>query len=101
MKWLDYVARIVVIIGIAYSLYDFRGITTVNQVLEIGIVVGFLVGTYLLARQKANGYLWFVFMNLSCATLMAIEHYPLLVLQQIISLGFVVDVYAAYRRRQN
>ena len=98
-KWLDYAARITITTGIIYSLYDFKGITTLNQVLEIGIIIGFLMGTYLLAKQKANGYIWFMFMNISCAALMAVEHYPFLVLQQIISLGFVIDAFIACKRR--
>jgi len=92
-QWLDYIARIFILFGISYSLYDFGGITTINQILEIGIVSGFLIGTYLLAKKKENGYLWFMLMNISNTFLMYIENYPWLMLQQIISLAFVVDAY--------
>lgn len=97
-KWLDYIARIVAVLGIGYSLYDFGGITTFNQILEFGIVVGFLLGTYCLAKQKLSGYLWLILMNASNAWLMGIEHYPWLLLQQIISLGFVIDAYWVKRK---
>jgi len=96
--WLDWIARIAAVFGIAYSLYDFGGITTVNQTLELGVVVGFLVGTYLLAKQKAYGYLWFLLMNGSNAGLMWVQDYPWLTLQQLISFGFVLDAYLTHRR---
>ncbi len=92
-KWLDYVAIVFVICGISYSLYDFGGITTINQVLELGIVVGFLIGTYMLAKERPIGYLWFLLMNSSNAILMYIESYPMLCLQQIISFIVIFDAY--------
>ena len=98
IKWLDYIALLAIIIGIGYSLYDFRGITTVNQVLELFMVTGFLAGTYLLAKKKPKGYLFFMLMNSSNAILMAIEHHPWLVAQQIISLGFVISAFVTQKR---
>ena len=97
-KWLGYSALIVTVIGITYSLYDFGGITTLNQVLELGVVTGFLAGTYLLAKQRALGYLLFVLMNVSNAALMYIQDFPWLALQQIVSLGFVLDAYRTASR---
>ncbi len=98
-KWLERIALIAIVIGLTYSLYDFGGLTTINQFLELGIVAGFLIGTYLLARQEPTGYLWFIFMNLSCAALMGIQNYPWLMLQQIVSLGFVIDAYRMQKKR--
>jgi len=92
-KWLDFIALVSAILGIIYSLYDFGGINTINQVFELGVVVGFLCGTYLLAKQKSIGYLFFALMNGSNASLMHIQEYPWLALQQIISLCFVADAY--------
>ena len=92
-KWLDYIALCCVIIGIGFSLYDFGGITTLNQVLELGMSVGFLLGVYLLAKENPNGYLWFMLMNVSTFFLMYIQDYYIMTVQQAISLGFVVDAY--------
>lgn len=97
--WLDWVARGAAILGLGYSLYDFGGITTPNQVLELGINAGFLVGTYLLARQRPTGYLWFMLMNGSNAALQYIQGYPWLVVQQIVSIGFVVDAFLMQKRK--
>jgi len=99
-KWLNYIAFFAIVIGLGYSLYDFRGITTVNQVLELFVVSGFLVGTYLLAQKKTFGYVCFMFMNSTCAVLMWVENYPWLVVQQIISLAFVIDAYRTRRQQK-
>jgi hypothetical protein len=93
-KWLDRLALVCAVVGIAYSLYDFGGVTTLNQVLELGVISGVLTGTYLLAKQRPAGYLWYMLMNGSTAALMGIQGYPWLVLQQVISFGFVT--YAWY-----
>lgn len=92
-------ARICIPLGLGYSLYDFGGLTTLNQWLEIGLVLGFLVGTYRLAGEHADGYLWFVLMHVTCGWLMWIQGYPWLFLQQIVSLGFIADAYATTQRR--
>ena len=42
---------------------------------------------------------WFMFMNGSNAALMWIQDYPLLTIQQLISLGFVIDAFLAQRRK--
>lgn len=96
-RWLDGLALICIPIGFAFSIYDFGGITTINQWLEIALVLGFLLGTYLLAKERSSGYLWFVLMNVSCAALMWIQEYPLLTLQQLISLFFVLNAYRLAR----
>ena len=76
-----------------HSIVEYAGITEPTQMLEIGVVAGFLVGTYHLGERQSRGYLWFMLMNGSNAALMFIEHYPLLVLQQLVSLGFVMDAF--------
>ena len=98
-RWLDRLAIVCVPIGFAVSLYDFGGLTALNQWLEIGLVSGFLLGTYQLARDRASGYLWFVLMHVSCGWLMWIQGYPWLLGQQVVSLGFIVYAYVARRRR--
>ena len=97
-RWLDHLALVCIPLGFGYSLYDFGGITTINQWLEIGLVLGFLVGTYLLAKERASGYLWYVLMHVACGWLMWIQGYPWLFLQQLVSLVFIVDAYRMTRR---
>lgn len=82
-----------------HSIVEYAGITEVTQMLEIGVVAGFLVGTYQLGERQPHGYVWFMLMNGSNAMLMFIEHYPLLTLQQLVSLGFVIDAFIMDRRR--
>lgn len=100
-KSLDYFAVFAIIVGSAISLYDFGGLNKLTQYLELGIVIGFLFGTYKLAKNKASGYLWFLLMNSSNATLMYIEAYPFLAIQQIISFGFVAFAYTLRKFSKN
>jgi len=79
-----------IIFGISYSLYDYGGITSMSQLLEIGVMIGFLLGSYLLAKNKAYGWLFFMMMNLSMGALMFIQNKPILAFQQAASLCFVV-----------
>ncbi|MEK7164438.1 MAG: hypothetical protein AAB779_00665, partial [Patescibacteria group bacterium] len=99
-RWLDHLALICIPLGFSYSLYDFGGLNTLNQWLEIGLVAGFLVGTYLLAKERASGYLWYVLMHISCGWLMWIQDYPWLFIQQAASLVFIADAYRATRSRK-
>ena len=91
-------AQVSIAFGFAYSLYDFGGLNTVNQWLEVGLVVGYLVGTYLLALEKMSGYLWYVLMHVACGWLMWIQGYPWLFLQQVVSLVFIFDAYRVAKR---
>ncbi len=99
-RWLDHLAIVCIPLGFAYSLYDFGGLTAVSQWLEIGLVLGFLVGTYQLAKERDRGYLWYVLMHVSCGWLMWIENYTWLFLQQVVSLAFIVDAYVITQRRR-
>lgn len=96
---LDYIARIFIVIGFGISLYDFGGITTINQILEIALVTGFLLGTYQLAHKRYSGYLWYVLMHVSCAVLMKIEQNGLLYYMQLVSLIFIIDAYIIAKRK--
>lgn len=78
------------IFGVGYSLLDYGGITSVTQVLEVGVMLGFLLGSYLLAKGNIQGWLFFMLMNISMALLMLIQDKPVLLLQQLLSLGFVI-----------
>lgn len=46
-----------IVIGVSYSLYPFGGITAFSQVLEIGVTIGFLLGSFLLAKRRPSGWL--------------------------------------------
>lgn len=97
-RWLDYIAIFSVIFGLVLSLYEFGGINTVNQLLELGIAAGFLMGTYLLAKDNAHGYFWLMLGNVSCAALMGIQGFYIFMVQQLVSLLFVTDAYLVRRR---
>ena len=97
--WLDRTAKLMVIVGLGLSLYDFGGLTTLNQFLELGIAAGFLMGTYLLAKSKPQGYFWLSIGNISAALLMMRQGYFLLVTQQMISLGLVIDAGRMQKRK--
>ncbi|MGD9212426.1 MAG: hypothetical protein PVI90_16715 [Desulfobacteraceae bacterium] len=97
--WLDHLAKLMVIIGLGLSFYDFGGLVTLNQCMELGIAAGFLMGTYLLAKAKPQGYFWLILGNISAALLMMRQEYFLLMTQQIISLSLVTDAFQAQRRK--
>lgn len=98
-KWLDTLARCSVVAGLGLSLYEFGGITTLNQVLELCIAAGFLMGTYLTAKDSIRGYHWLVLGNLGCATLMGMQGYWIMSIQQLVSLVFVIDACRSRRGR--
>ncbi len=53
-------------------------------------MVGFLLGSYLLAKRNPNGWLLFMLMNGSMAALMLLRDKPILSIQQILFLCFVI-----------
>ena len=85
-------------LGVSYSFYDYGGITSISQILEIGVMFGFLLGSYLLAQNNRIGWLYFMLMNGSMATLMLLQQKPLLAIQQIVSLSFVIYGFIASRK---
>ena len=98
-RWLDHLALICIPLGFAYSLYDFGGLNTINQWLEVSLVIGFLIGTYLLAKERSSGYVWYVLIHVSCGWLMWIQVYQGLFIQQVLSLVFIIDAYRFARRK--
>ncbi|MDT8420240.1 MAG: hypothetical protein RQ754_07385 [Desulfuromonadales bacterium] len=64
-----------------------------SQLLEIGVMIGFLLGSYLLAKNNPRGWLLFKLMNVSMASLMLLQDKPLLSIQQLVSLCFVIYGY--------
>lgn len=96
---LDAVAVGAAVVGVFFSLYHFGGMKELSQWAELGVTVGFLVGTYRLAHDHLDGYLWFFLMNASAGALVTMQGYYLLGVQQALSLVFVVDAYVMKRRR--
>ena len=79
-----------IVIGVGYSLFDYGGLTSLSQCLEIGVTIGFLLGSYLLAKGRASGWLLFMLMNACMGSLMMMQNKPILALQQAASLCFVI-----------
>ena len=79
-----------IVFGTGYSLYDYRGITSFSQLLEICVMIGFLLGSFLLAKSRTSGWVLFMLMNGSMGTLMVVQNKPILAFQQAASLCFVV-----------
>ena len=99
-KWLDSISKISVLVGLALSVYEFGGIRNLSQFLELGIAAGFLMGTYMMAKDNAQGYLWLMLGNVSCASLMGIEGYFIFMTQQLVSLAFVTDAFLTRRKKR-
>lgn len=85
-------------LGVGYSLWERGGITSLSQILEIGVMIGFLLGSYLLAKRNAQGWLFFMLMNSSMAALMFMQGKPILGVQQLVSLSFGVYGYVTATR---
>ncbi|MGJ8677328.1 MAG: nicotinamide mononucleotide transporter [Akkermansiaceae bacterium] len=84
--------------GLIYSFYLHGGISSIGQVLEVGVMLGFLLGSYYMAKNSLQGWLFFMLMNLSMASLMFTQDKPILMAQQLISLCFVVYGFLAQRK---
>lgn len=98
-KILNTITGIFVVMGIGYSAYDLGGLHHFTQFLELSMTTGFLLGTYLLARENNKGYLFFLLMNASNAILMLQEKRDILMIQQIVSMFFVL--YAWIQSQKN
>ncbi len=98
-NFFDKFARVAAVLGIAFSLYDVGLMKSWTQWAELGVTIGFLVGTYRLAKDHLDGYLWFLLMNFSCCVLMNLQGYKWLAFQQLLSLVFVLDAYKVKKYR--
>ncbi len=76
------------IFGLGFSVIHYGGITSISQGLEIGVMFGFLLGSYAMARNNPAGWYLFMLMNLSMAGLMILQGKPILMAQQLLSLCF-------------
>ena len=97
--FVKYFTITVIVLGASYSIYSFRGITSISQILEILVTIGFLLGAYLLAKKNYLGWLLFALMIISMGALMFIDDRILLVLQQAISLIVVIYGFVKGRKR--
>lgn len=90
-----------IILGVTYSLVDRGGLNSISQILELGVMIGFLLGSYLLAKNNWIGWFFFMLMNGSMATLMFFQEKPFLAIQQLISISFVFyAIYASIKKSQ-
>ena len=86
------------VLGLGYSVIHNGGIVSLSQILEIGVMIGFLLGGYLLAKNNDSGWLFFMLMNLSMAGLMMVQGKSILMVQQLMSLSFVVYGFVQSRK---
>ncbi|MBM9518298.1 hypothetical protein JWG39_00520 [Desulforhopalus vacuolatus] len=89
------------IFGLSYSISYHSGITSISQVMEVGMMSGFLLGSNYLAKGKNTGWLFFMLMNMSTAALMLLQEKQILMVQQLLSLFFVMYGYNKTRLKQN
>jgi hypothetical protein len=102
--WLDRLCNLIILIGIALSVWAFvYGINTVlmTRLLEVVTSVSFVVGTKYLSQEKLSGYAWYILMHLSCGVLFAYQGYYTFLVMQIISIGFIIDAWVMKKRRRN
>jgi hypothetical protein len=88
-----YITYLAIVFGVWVSLSHYGGINSITQILEIGVTVGFLMGSYLMAQDNSKGYFFFMLMNISMASLMYLQNHQILAIQQLISLAFVTYGY--------
>ncbi|MGD9419258.1 MAG: hypothetical protein Q7R22_009955 [Verrucomicrobiota bacterium JB025] len=78
------------VFGAACTFMTSGGVFGVTHILEIGVMLGFLLGSYQMAKGSNWGWYFFMLMNVSMATLMFLQMKPILMVQQLLSLAFVV-----------
>jgi len=98
-RWLERIAIAAVPFGIALSLWDLGLSRWPTQLLEVAGSAGFLVGTYLLYKERLVGYRWFMLMNLATGILVGIQGYSILCGMQAASIGIIALAYRA--KKQN
>lgn len=98
-RLLDIIAKVMIVAGLGISLYDFGGITTVNQIIELGIAAGFLFGTYFMAKLSSAGYIWLLVGNTTAALLMMRQEYYILMAQQLLSMIPVSDALRSHYKK--
>jgi hypothetical protein len=87
-----------IMLGISYSIYCYKGITSVTQILEIIVTFGFLSGTYLLAKKNPSGWAFYALMSTSTATLMFMNGKILLAVEQVLCV--IVSIVSLIKGKQ-
>lgn len=98
--WMYKLAYACTALGVIASLWYYHGLEHLTQLYELGLSIGFLIGTLALVDDRRSGYLWYVLMHVSTSALCFTQHYQFFAVQQIISLGFVIDAYLVRGRRE-
>lgn len=99
-NWLDSIAKLSVIVGLTLSVGEFGGIKHVSQFLELGMSAGYLMGTHMTAKDNAQGYPRLMLGNVSCASLMGMEGFYILMTRQLVFLGWVTDAFFVRRNKR-
>jgi len=86
-EWFTWV---LIAVGSAFSIYDFGGLNSLSQVLEIFVTIGYLRGVYLLAEKNRRGWYYFLLMNGSMAILTGIQGKHVMMFFQVASLYFAI-----------
>jgi len=81
---------LMIMLGVSYSIYTFSGIKTLTQILEIISIVGYLIGTNLLAKRNPFAWLLYAQAHSSMSLLMYIQGKPILCIEQVISVLLVI-----------
>ena len=91
--WIKYVVICSIVYGLHQSISYYNGINNEIQITEIIMAFTFLIGNYYLTKGQNICYLYYILMHISCIYLMYLNEYHGLMVQQLISIIFVVDAY--------
>jgi len=103
--WEDILVIIAALVGVGFSIDYYGSLNSLAQGLQLGAVIGFLTGTYLLAKKWIGGYLFYALMNATTGWLMYIKipinpNYEMLFYQQIASFILVMGSFLVRWHRQ-
>lgn len=100
LPWYDWVVIASIPVGITFSVWDFHGLKAFTQYLEIVGAAGFLVGTYLQFKDRESCYWWFLLMNVGTGWLFFLRDQPVMVVQQILSIVFILDAHNVWLTKE-
>jgi hypothetical protein len=92
-RFVKYFTFSMITFGVVYSIYYFHGVTTFTQLLEIFVIIGFLSGSYFLAKTNLKGWLFFALMCISMLILMLVQNKILLAILQGFSIIVIIFGY--------
>lgn len=100
-RWVDRIVYAAICAGVAASYFDLGGLASINQGLELTAVGTFHPGSYLLAKDKRSGYLWYVVMFAAAGTLLVRQEHYMFALQQAASAFIIMSAYVIAGRRKH